>query len=68
MIKIDVKEIHGFDPKLGLRCFKESLLNNLMEAREIHKPTLRTESPQQRSENKYYGNEGQPARIKGGEE
>ncbi|CDJ63743.1 lysine decarboxylase, putative [Eimeria necatrix] len=56
MIKIDVKEIHGFDPKLGLRCFKESLLENLMEAREVHEPTLRTESPQQRSENKYYGN------------
>ncbi|XP_026190274.1 uncharacterized protein LOC34617332 [Cyclospora cayetanensis] len=38
MIKIDVKEIHGFDWKLGLRCFKHSLLRSLMEARGIPVP------------------------------
>lgn len=35
MIKIDVKEIHGFDAHLGLRCFKDSLLRNMMQARGI---------------------------------
>lgn len=33
LIKLDVKEIHGFDPKLGLRCFRESVLQQMM-ARE----------------------------------
>ncbi|KAL8426701.1 hypothetical protein ACSSS7_008042 [Eimeria intestinalis] len=38
MIKIDVKEIHGYDSKLGLRCFKSSLLRRLLKARGLPIP------------------------------
>ncbi|KAL8274097.1 hypothetical protein Esti_001939 [Eimeria stiedai] len=38
MIKIDVKEIHGFDAKLGLRCFRGSLLRTLLQARGLPVP------------------------------
>lgn len=55
MIKIDVKEIHGFDSKLGLRCFKESLLRDMMQARGIPVPECMLDSAHENSET---GNDG----------
>lgn len=50
MIKIDVKEIHGFDVKLGLRCFKQSLLRSMMQSRGIPLPEYMERSDNESSE------------------
>ncbi|KAL8450442.1 hypothetical protein Emed_002530 [Eimeria media] len=53
MIKIDVKEIHGFDAKLGLRCFRGSLLRRLLQARGLPVPDdmMHAEEPQPQETN-----------------